>query len=396
MCLYRTLLFSMLALVMSFLTACENDRNPEQPELNFTALKGVKNFQPCHITNAGDGSDRIFITDLSGKIYIYKNDTLQERPFLDLTRYLKKGEMLLLSLAFSPDYEKSRSFYTYYTDLLGTVYLSRFQVSETDADSAVVESGKLLYSATSYSGRVHHHGGDIHFGKDGYLYLTTGYMDKQKDPSRQAQNMNLPFGKILRFDVNVADSPYYKIPDDNPFLNRKDTLPEIWATGLRNPWRFTFDKETGDLWIGDVGQNKFEEINFLPAGAAGGANFGWSCYEADSAFDTVQCEAYDQYVFPIFSYEHNYKTGNSITGGNVYRGRKYPAIYGFYVCADFASREGWLIKREKDKTVVYHQESGIPSAIIGFGEDEQGELYAATYNGKLYKVAVTDEVVRKK
>lgn len=382
-------LFFVLSLVLA--VACSDGGKADQPKLNFKPFYSAKKFQPCHITHANDGSHRLFVTDLSGKIYIFKNDSLTPRPFLDLSKYLDKGEMLLLSLAFSPTYVNDGIFYTYYTDLLGTVYLSRFQVSAEDPDSAVVASGKLLYSATSNTGRVHHHGGDLHFGKDGYLYLTIGYMDKQKDPNRQAQNMDLPFGKLLRLDVNVSEPPYYKIPSDNPYLDRKDTLPEIWATGLRNPWRFSFDKATGDLWIGDVGQNKYEEINYLPFQSPGGANFGWSCYEADSSFDTQACSGNGDYVFPIFSYEHNYKTGNSITGGNVYRGTKFPSIYGFYLCADFASKEAWLIKKENNNLITYHQSSGVPSAIIGFGEDESGELYATTYNGKIYKIEVENE-----
>jgi len=248
-------------------------------------------------------------------------------------------------------------------------------------------SAIVFYTAQSNTGRVHHHGGDIHFGKDGYLYLATGYMDKQGDPSRQAQNMKLPFGKMLRFDVNVDTPPYYKLPPDNPFINSKDTLPEVWASGLRNPWRFCFDKVTGDFWLGDVGQNKYEEIHFRHFTDPPGANFGWSCYEADSSYDPVNCGSQNNYVFPVFWYEHNYKTGNSITGGVVYRGTAYPSLQGCYICADFDSDEAWLIRQEGNSFVTYHQKTGIPTSIVGFGEDEKGEVYAAVYSGKIYKVA---------
>lgn len=364
-----------------------------QPELiSFSKIYSAKDFKPVHITNANDSSGRLFITDVLGRIMIYKNGQMIDKPFLDVRHYLPQGEMRLVSVAFHPNYKENGVFFVFYTDLLGTVYLGRFLVSKTYPDTAITQSGVVVYTATSHTGRVHHHGGDLHFGKDGYLYMAIGYMDKQGDPSRQAQNMTLPFGKILRFDinVNVNDPPYYRVPPDNPFINRADTLPEIWASGLRNPWRFCFDKETGDFWLGDVGQDKYEEINFRRFTDPSGANFGWNCYEADSDYEINKCVSQNNYAFPVFSYEHNYKTGNSITGGVVYRGKTYPSLNGSYICADFDSKEAWLIKQNGDKFITRTQTTGVPKLLVGFGEDEQGEVYAATYDGVIYKVAAAN------
>jgi glucose/arabinose dehydrogenase len=358
-----------------------------QPELiSFYPIYSAKDFQPVHIANANDRSDRLFIADIVGKIMIYKNGQMLKKPFLDLEHYLPKGEMRLISIAFHPDFRTTGVFFVYYTDLLGKVYIERFRASKTYPDTAIIESGAVVYSAQSKTGGIHHYGGDIHFGKDDYLYAAIGYLDKQGDPARQAQNMRLPFGKILRLDVNVKEAPYYAVPHDNPFINRTDTLPEIWASGLRNPWRFSFDKETGDFWLGDVGQNKYEEIDFRRFTDPGGVNFGWSCYEAGAGYDLTDCTPLSNYSSPIFWYEHNYKTGNSITGGVVYRGKAYPSLSGCYICADFDSNEAWLIKRNEDSFVTYNQKTGIPGSIVSFGEDEKGEVYAASYNGVIYKV----------
>lgn len=362
-----------------------------QPELiSFSKIYSAKDFQPVHITNANDSSDRLFITDVLGRVMIYKNGQMLEKPFLDMRRYLPQGDMRLVSIAFHPNFRDNQVFFAFYTDLLGTVYLGRFLAGKSYPDTAIKESGVVIYKATSHTGRVHHHGGDLHFGKDGYLYMAIGYMDKQGDPSRQAQNMTLPFGKVLRFDVNVNEPPYYRVPPDNPFINSRDTLPEIWASGLRNPWRFCFDKETGDFWLGDVGQDKYEEINFRYFTDPPGANFGWNCYEADSDYEINKCVSKNNYAFPVFSYEHNYKTGNSITGGVVYRGKTYPSLNGSYICADFNSKEAWLIKQKGDRFVTYTQTTGVPKLIVGLGEDEEGEVYAAAYDGVIYKLTAAN------
>jgi glucose/arabinose dehydrogenase len=275
--------------------------------------------------------------------------------------------------------------------MLGKISIVRFLASKTYPDTAITKSGVVVYSAQCTTGGIHHYGGDIHFGKDGYLYASIGYLDIQGDPSRQAQNMRLPFGKVLRLNVNVNKAPYYTVPPDNPFINRQDTLPEIWASGLRNPWRFSFDKETGNFWLGDVGQNKYEEIHFRRFTDPGGANFGWSCYEGEAGYELADCSAQNDYIFPVFWYEHNYKTGNSITGGVVYRGKTYSSLSGSYICADFDSNEAWVIKQNADSFVTYHQKTGIPGSIVGFGEDEKGEIYAASYNGVIYKVVEANE-----
>jgi len=381
------------ALLFCF-NGCTNKVSTAQPQpelIAFSSVYSAENFQPVHITNANDGSGRLFILDIPGKIMIYKNGQMLKKPFLDLVHYLPEGDMRLVSIAFHPDYRATGVFFVFYTDMLGKIYIERFLASKTYPDTAMTKSGIVVYSAKSNTGGVHHYGGDIHFGKDGYLYAAIGYLDKQGDPLRQAQNMQVPFGKVLRLDINVNKAPYYTIPHDNPFINRPDTLPEIWASGLRNPWRFSFDKETGDFWVGDVGQNKYEEIHFRRFTDPGGVNFGWNCYEGGAGYDLTNCSALSNYVLPVFWYEHNYKTGNSITGGVVYRGISCPALTGCYICADFDSNEAWLIKQNADSFVTYHQKTGIPGSIVGFGEDEHGEVYAASYSGVIYKVMEANE-----
>lgn len=338
---------------------------------------------PLHVTNAGD--ERLFVVQRQGKIRIIDGSgTVLATPFLDITSQIESGyeERGLLGLAFHPDYESNGYFYVSYTDLSGNSVISRFSVS-ADPDLADEDSEYIIYSATQpYS---NHNGGCIHFGPDGYLYIGLGDGGSAGDPGNRAQTMTNKLGKIHRIDVDGGDP--YAVPADNPFAGAVDTLETIWASGLRNPWRFSFDRETGDMWIGDVGQNLWEEIDFQPAGE-GGNNYGWKCYEANHSFALAGCDDESAYVFPVAEYGHSFGTGGySITGGYRYRGADFPAMYGYYLYTDFVSGNWWWIREGVAGEWEIAFLDYIEDDIAGFGEDMNGELYCADlYGGTIYRI----------
>ncbi|HFQ92912.1 MAG TPA: DUF11 domain-containing protein [Anaerolineae bacterium] len=240
-----------------------------------------------------------------------------------------------------------------------------------------------------------HNGGDIKFGPDGYLYVPVGDggLHDQNNPNPNPQDLSSPLGKILRIDVtgnspNAPDcgSALYTIPADNPFADGPGgTCDEIWAYGLRNPWRISFDRLTGDLFIADVGENSWEEVNWQAAGSAGGQNYGWPCYEANAAYNLTGCAPAGSYTFPIFAYDHN--NGNcSVTGGYIYRGSRYPAMQGHYLLADFCSGAAWSLSRENDvwQSNSYNLSLTFPTT---FGQDRDGELYVLEHDGALSHIA---------
>ncbi len=194
---------------------------------------------------------------------------------------------------------------------------------------------------------------------------------------------------MLRLNVNVVNAPYYSIPSDNPFVSDPNAMHEIYALGLRNPWRWSFDKKTGDTWIGDVGQDKREEIDFRKRLQAGGTNYGWRCYEGTITYNTESCASSSQYVFPVFDYQHDVSTGGaSVTGGYVYRGTAFPELYGYYICCDYVSANAWKIKSNGAGGWNVYLQQNIPASIESFGEDENGELYASALTGDIYQVVV--------
>ncbi len=341
--------------------------------------------KPLDIKHAGD--KRLFIATQPGVIWII--DSLGNKvstPFLDINdKVVNSGnERGLLGLSFHPNYNQNGYFYVNYIGNDGNSKISRFSVT-TDPNIASSASEVLLLGITQpYQ---NHNGGCLQFGPDGYLYIASGDGGSGGDPQANSQNPQKFLGKILRLDVD--GSLPYSIPNDNPFVNSSDTLHEIWTLGWRNPWRFSFDRMTGDMWIGDVGQDTWEEIDFEAAGSKGGRNYGWRCYEGNANFNTANCGPKDSYVFPVFAYDQN--SGDcSVTGGYVYRGNKYPGLFGKYIYADYCSGKINVIYPNTSGKFVYKTVSNLTNLdYSSFGEDLEGELYiSGLSSGKIFKVSL--------
>ncbi len=339
--------------------------------------------KPVDIVNAGD--DRLFIVEQKGVIKIIdENGEQLIVPFLNINPQVTDptgfSEQGLLGLVFHPDYENNGYFYINYTGNDGDTRISRFSVDPDDPNRADEESEKILWTIDQPFSN--HNAGDLAFGPDGYLYVGTGDGGSGGDPGNRAQNELNPLGKMFRIDVDNGDP--YAIPPDNPFIDNDDYLPEIWATGLRNPWRYSFDRETGDLWIADVGQNAWEEIDFQPASSTGGENYGWSCYEGNNVFNTSSdCPPMSDLTFPIHEYPHpgGFECA-SVTGGFVYRGQEDPFLQGIYIYADFCYEEFFGIEPDGSGGWDAFSMGVVNGADIStFGEDVHGELYCAERGG---------------
>ncbi|GFO69322.1 glucose dehydrogenase [Geomonas limicola] len=334
---------------------------------------------PTTITNAADGSGRLFIVEQGGRIRILHGGQVLSPPFLDISHLVTRdgGEQGLLGVAFPPDFGHRKQFFVDYTNKegIGNTVLARIGLMSGDANRADAHSlTRLLTIKQPYA---NHNGGEIVFGPDKMLYIGMGDGGSSGDPKRNGQSTKTLFGKLLRIDVLGATAPY-AVPAGNPFGN------EIWAYGLRNPWRFSFDRGTGDLYIADVGQDLVEEIDYQPAGKGAGANYGWSIMEGSRCFRHPGCKE-DGLTMPIAEYRHG-EGDCSVTGGYVYRG-KHKALQGTYFYGDFCSGRIWGLKREDGawKTRLV-KESGL--AISTFGEDESGELYVADYGkGDIYRIS---------
>ncbi len=344
---------------------------------------------PVGIAHCGDG--RLFIVEQGGTISIIDGQgNKKPRPFLDITVRVNAGgnEQGLLGLAFHPDYKNNGYFFVNYIcdDTLpgnsdNNTRISRFQVSAANPDSAVASSEAVVL--TIQQPYTNHNGGDLAFGVDGYLYIPMGDGGNGGDPQNRAQSKQSLLGKILRIDVDTVP---YRIPPDNPFINDPNAADEIWALGLRNPWQFSFDRLTHDMWVGDVGQGDREEVNFQQAGSIGGENYGWRCYEGNLTYNTSGCGAVSNYVFPVFDYENN-SLGCSVVGGYVYRGCQYPAMYGYYIFCDYCSGRFWSIHDSSGTWITDFLFDSNNFRYSAFGEDSAGELYVAGLgNGVIYKV----------
>lgn len=345
------------------------------------------------IVNAGDGTGRLFIVEQTGRIKILSGGSLLPGNFLDISDSISGGgERGLLSLAFHPDYINNRYFFVYYTNIAGDITITRFQTQSGNPNAADEPTGVVLLKIPKPFSN--HNGGKLVFGPDGKLYFGTGDGGSGGDPNNFAQNGNSLLGKMLRLHVDdFLTPPYYTIPPDNPYVADPLVRDEIFAIGVRNPWRWSFDRFTGDMWIADVGQGVWEEVNTVPFGTAGGINYGWRCYEGNATYNTSGCLPAGSYIQPIFTYPHNFATGGfSITGGYVYRGTEFPAMIGYYICSDYVSANTWLIKSNGLGGWNVSIQSGLPGSISGFGEDENGVLYAVSLNGLVYKV-ITNSVV---
>ena len=341
--------------------------------------------RPLYVTHAGDGSGRLFVVEQSGAIRVIKDGAALRQPFLDVSGLISRQalednytERGLLGLAFHPNYAENGLFYINYTDLNGHSVISRYTISADDPDRAdATSAAPLLYVEQPYA---NHNGGHMAFGPDGYLYISLGDGGSGGDPLGSGQNLSTLLGKILRIDVDASDG--YAIPADNPFVEREGARPEIWAWGLRNVWRFSFDRATGDLYLADVGQNQWEEINFQPAGSPGGENYGWNAFEGTHVYSGQR--AASDVVPPVLEYDHS--VGRcSVTGGYVYRGERIPALQGVYLYGDWCSGTIWSAQRGARGLwqAVVSLESG--RNISSFGEDEAGELYLVDYGGAVLR-----------
>ena len=337
--------------------------------------------QPTSITHAGDNSARIFVTEQPGRIRIIKNDALQTTPFLDITGRIGSpgGEQGLLSVAFPPGYGSAKNhFYVYYTNPVGTLVIARYRPT-ANPDAADPNSEEIILTI-DHPTFGNHNGGQLQFGPDGYLYIGTGDGGGGGDPFRNAQNPAVLLGKLLRIDVESAVTPStYSIPATNPYVGTPGYRGEIWALGLRNPWRFSFDRQTGDLYLGDVGQGLWEEVNFQPANSGGGENYGWNILEGLHCFDpAVGCIMPLRYSPPVTEYDHS--SDCSVTGGYVYRGPGNPAMQGIYFYGDICSGKIRGLQR-LNGTWFSTLLTTAPFGISTFGEDQAGNLYVADYSG---------------
>jgi glucose/arabinose dehydrogenase len=324
-------IFKTVPLFLLLFTACGYTQDSRFIEV-------VSGFEaPVGMTHARDGSGRLFVIEKTGNIKIISQEQMLAEPFLDLSRVITPDastEQGLLGLAFDPNYESNGRFFVNYTDAGGDTVIARYQVS-SDPNKADPNSGKILL--TIEQPFWNHNGGHMAFGPDGYLYIGMGDGGDGHDPGERAENLTTLLGKMLRIDVSGED---YAVPSDNPFSPASGAKTEIWAYGLRNPWKFSFDRLTGDLYIADVGQQYFEEINFQPASSTGGENYGWDTLEGFHCHEPAQgCEA-EGTVLPIIEYDHS--EGVSVTGGYVYRGSQLPSLQGKYFFADFGSGTIWV------------------------------------------------------
>ena len=350
----------------------------EEPQIQLVRIATGLN-QPLGITHAGD--DRLFITQQTGKILIREGDRILPTPFLDVSSLISCcGERGLLSVAFDPHYRHNGRFFIYYTDRNGNIVIARYLVSSSDPNVADPSSASIVLMIP-HPVNANHNGGQLQFGPDGFLYAGTGDGGAAGDPPNNAQNTSVLLGKLLRIDVHGA-SPY-AIPPGNPFANGGGSR-EIWAYGLRNPWRFSFDRDTGDLWIGDVGQGAWEEIDLQRATSIGGENYGWRRMEGTHCFNpSTDCRTADM-TLPVAEYSHAF--GCSVTGGYRYRGTQFRRMRGLYFYSDFCSGTIWTLRESPDGTFTSRAalESGL--SVSSFGEDAAGELYVADLRGSVYRV----------
>ena len=334
---------------------------------------------PLALKNAGD--ERLFVVEQGGVIKIVDlNGTVNPTPFLDIQSIVNAGgERGLLGLAFHPEYQTNGRFFVHYSNSSGDTQISEFSVSTSNPDIADPNSEVMLLTVSQPFSN--HNGGTIAFGpQDGYLYIGLGDGGGGGDTDNNAQNPTLLIGKLLRIDIDTqSGGNNYGIPSDNPFISDPNTRDEIWATGLRNPFRFTMDPETNSIWIGDVGQNAREEVNRASLSQAG-LNYGWRCYEGNAPYNTSGCPDESELTFPVFDYSWN--GGGSVIGGYVYRGNLYEDLQDVYVFGDI---DGMISTLDIDDN--YINQGQFPGTWVAFGQDINKELYAVNLSGSIFKIA---------
>jgi glucose/arabinose dehydrogenase len=337
---------------------------------------------PVFLTVAPGDSSRLFVVEQAGRIRVIRHDTLLTTPFLDISGLVTAGgEQGLLSMAFHPDYQANHFFYVSYTDTAGDSRIARYQTSANPEVADPASATAILSLAQPYT---NHNGGLVAFGPDGKLYIGFGDGGSGGDPQGNGQNRGTLLAKLLRIDVD-GGSPY-AVPADNPFVGVSGVRGEIWAYGLRNPWRFSFDAATGDLYIADVGQSAREEVDVEPAGSAGGANYGWNIMEGTICYGSSSCSQ-TGLTLPVIDYPHS-GGACSITGGYVYRGQALPVLQGRYLYSDYCT--GWV----RSFTLVGGQATdprdwpdlAVGAGVSSFGEDWPGNLYLMTLAGRLYRI----------
>ena len=382
----KVLSISLINLLVSILlmgAIVERTTPGSYPLITLTHIAG--GFEsPVHITHAGDNSGRLFVVEQRGRI-----QELDNGIFLDISDRVHSpfsgggNEEGLLSLAFPPGYGFGKDhFYVYYTRTDGNNQVSRFSLSgDPDIADPNSEEPIITLDHPTYS---NHNGGQLFFGDDGFLYIGTGDGGGGGDPDKNGQDTNSLLGKLLRIDVEAGVDPY-QIPPSNPFVDEPDHRGEIWSLGLRNPWRFSFDRLTGDLYLGDVGQGSWEEVDFQPANSLGGTNYGWNIKEGLECYNAANCD--DQGMTdPVFVYPTHVDGTCSITGGYVYRGQDYPGLFGIYIYGDYCNGNIWGLDNQASKW-ANQLLLDTSLSISTFGEDENGELYLADIStGDIYQV----------
>lgn len=352
---------------------------------------------PVDIVNAHDGSNRLFIVQQGGIIRVWNGSSLSN--FVDISSIISTGgERGLLSMAFHPNFNgtSNRFFYVYYTNTNGNIEISRYQTLAGNSNTGDANTQTVIITIP-HPGQSNHNGGKLNFGTDGYLYFATGDGGGANDDPNNAQNGNVLLGKMIRINVNTLSSQtfgQYTIPSDNPYVNDPTVLDEIWALGLRNPFRWSFDSANGNMWIGDVGQAAKEEINFRPAGSTSHVNYGWRCYEGSISTPGVDdCTPVDN-IFPVFDYDNpngGSPPSSAVTGGFVYRGNEFANLRGYYIATDFYS--GILYFLWPNGSGGFNsstQTTGVLTFIPAFGEAEDGTLYAASqFTNSVYKIIAT-------
>lgn len=381
-------IYIFLFLICSFVTNAQ--------DLTFELINVGALSQPVEITNTGvAGDDRLFICQKGGQIRIIDNissltPSLRTTPYMTLS-VNNSGEGGLLGLAFSPDFQTSGKFYVNYTaDVSGqfSTVISQFIASNHTDNTASPATENVILTIPQFANN--HNGGDLAFGHDGYLYIGMGDGGGGGDPQEQGQDSTTFLGSMLRIDVSSLP---HSIPPDNPFITNASVPNEIWSVGWRNPWRFSFDRITGHLFIADVGQNAVEEINIEAASDPGGRNYGWDCYEGSSSYEPAGCQNMNLLSMPQYEYSH--ALGSSVTGGMVYRGSDYPGLYGKYIFTDFGSNVFWILTLSGTSVTqidtLQFQGGGNLFSVAAIGDDVQGELYAAQIGGSgaLYKITST-------
>jgi glucose/arabinose dehydrogenase len=388
---HQSPLIVIYALVLTSLFSCDAQPAVAQNWPTILLSSPVSGFsEPVHITHAGDGSGRLFIVERAGLIRIIKNGVVLSTPFLDLTSHLAcPGDSGgLHGMAFPPQYSSKGYFYVKYVDPFCTTTVSRFWIT-SNPDVADVNGEQIVLTVDQLGGNPGHAGGPLYFGpQDQYLYISTGDAGNGgAGDIDNAQNPGLLLGKVLRIDTETGNPATYTIPPSNPYVNTPGYQGEIWALGLRNPWRFSFDRQTADLYIADVGATDREEIDFQSAASPGGENYGWRIMEGSQCYNGAPCDT-TGLTLPVSEYDHS-QGDCSITGGMVYRGQNYPNMQGIYFYGDYCSGRIWGLRQQGNQwqsTLLLDTNFNV----VSFGEDENGDLFVTDYvGGVIYKITDT-------